>query len=87
MGLGRVPVKYVRRLPARLSKSQNRVVQQAYGVARTVVRRLVNAVTPLQLGWVGTLQAARWRQGTFLLWWSSASVHGDTPVVGCDTAL
>ncbi len=65
MGLGRVlPIKYVRRLPARLGRSQNRLVHQAYAGARTVVRRLVNAVTPLQLGWVGTLQTAHWREDT-----------------------
>lgn len=65
MGLRRIlPVKYVRRVPARLGKSQNRMVLRAYGGARTLVRRTVNTVTPLQLGWVATLQTAHWRDDT-----------------------
>ena len=65
MGLGRVlPAKYITRLPALLGRSQNQAVRRAYLVTRTVVRRLVNTVTPFQLGWVGTLQTAHWCDDT-----------------------
>lgn len=65
MGLARVlPVKYVTRLPGWLARSQNPSVRRAYVAGRQVVRRVVNTVTPLQLGWVGTVQTAHWRDDT-----------------------
>ncbi len=61
MSLGQTfPLRYATRITGRLGRSKNKLVRGAYGAARTAVRRVVNTVSPLQLGWVGALQTARW---------------------------
>ena len=65
MGLGKIlPVRYVTKIPAWLGRSDKPVVRRTYVATRTVVRRVVNAVSPLQLGWVGVLHTARWLDDT-----------------------
>lgn len=44
----------------RLAKSDSAAVRSTYRVARNSVRRIVNRVAPVQLGWVGTLRSLRW---------------------------
>lgn len=76
-------LRYARRIPSRLSRSSDPRIQRAYTTGRHLVRRTVNTVTPLQLGWVGNLHAARWLpDGRFeLSGWAFERGHGytDTP--------
>ena len=65
MPLGRInPIEIARRLPARLAREDDPRVQRAYVAGRQVVRRVVNIVPGVELGWVGVLGRARWRDDT-----------------------
>lgn len=55
-----LPLRYIKTIPTWLSRSENPIVRSTYGAARTVVRRVANAITPLQIGWVGVLRTAHW---------------------------
>ena len=53
-------LRHIRAIPTWLGRSRNPAIRRAYTAARTVVRRVANAVTPLQVGWVGVLRTAHW---------------------------
>lgn len=55
-----LPRRVLRSVARRANKSNNEAVRSTYRRTRDGVRRVVNTVTPLQLGWVGTLRAIRW---------------------------
>lgn len=55
-----------RKVVRRISTSDKPWVRKAYRAGRTAARLSVNAVTPLQLGWVASLQGARWVGPTVL---------------------
>lgn len=55
-----LPLRHLKTIPTWLGRSKSPLVRSSYGVARTVVRRVANAVTPLQIGWVGVLRTAYW---------------------------
>jgi len=55
-----LPLHHVRSVPTRLGRAKSPAVRRAYVLTRGVVRRVANAVTPLQLGWVGWVRKAHW---------------------------
>ena len=58
------PARALRRVTGRLGASRKPVVQKPYRFARQAGRRLVNSVSNLQLGWMASLQSARWLDDT-----------------------
>ncbi len=65
MNLGKsTPVRALRRITRRLGSSRKPLIQKPYIVVRQVGRRVVNSVTQRQLGWMSSLQSARWRDDT-----------------------
>ncbi len=55
-----LPLRHLKTIPTWLGRAKNPAVRRTYGVVRTAVRRVANAVTPLQIGWVGVLRTAHW---------------------------
>ncbi|WP_151524930.1 CDP-glycerol glycerophosphotransferase family protein [Serinicoccus kebangsaanensis] len=60
----RLARRVLRRQLTAARSSENPLMQRAYVLGRQGARRTINAVTHRQVGWVATLWAARWLDGT-----------------------
>ena len=58
------PARALRRVTRSLGSSQTPIVRKSYTVVRQIGRRVVNSVSSAQLGWMASLQSARWLDDT-----------------------